>query len=182
MPIIRSSKSLAILVTASLLFPAKLIAADNNVVTATAEILKGNCGFSTSTYSIEFPSQTVSSFRLGNAAAVMPLKVLYECEGFEANSKMAVITMGSVSSDTKVFASSTSTATGVGFMLKDGEVTETAGFYNAGRTLGVGDKFTADMKTQGEYTLSVGFVKQNTSTPVTSGDVTASVMLMFVLY
>lgn len=180
MPIVRSSKLFAILATASLLFPATLIAADNNTVTVTAEILKGSCEFSASTDSVTFTQQTVNSFSSGNAAAVMPIKLFYSCTDYDANAKIAILAMGTLSPDINVFLSSASTATGVGFMVKDAEVNETAGFYNAGTTLTNGSKFEADASLQGERTLSVGFVKQNTATAVTSGDVTASLMFMFV--
>lgn len=179
MPTVRNSKS-AVILAVALLLPATLIAADNNTVTVTAEITKGSCEFSTSSDSVEFTPQTVSAFSSGHAAAVMPLKLSYSCTDYEANAKIGVFMLGAVSPDSKVFLSSASTATGVGFMLKDGEVTGTAGFYNAGTTLVYGSKIIVDAISDGEHAISVGFVKQNTSTAVTSGDVTASIMFMFV--
>lgn len=181
MPIVRNSKSAAILIIALLLFPTALIAADNNVVNVTAEITKGSCEFSTTTDSIEFPSQIVSSFSPGNAAAVMPLKLQYKCEGYSNNAKLGIFILSPPSPDSQVLLSSTSTTTGVGFMLKNGEVTEKTGFYSAGTTLSHGSKFIIDMAAQGEHLLSVGFVKQNTATAVTPGDAKASVIFMFVM-
>ncbi|GKX53671.1 hypothetical protein SOASR029_39800 [Budvicia aquatica] len=181
MPIVRNSKSAAILAVALLLLPATLLAADNNTVRVTAEITKGSCEFSTSTDSVEFTPQTVSSFSSGNAAAVMPLTLQYHCEGYEANAKIGIAAIGVVSPDDRLFLSSASTAAGVGFMLKNGVVTDKAGFYSTGTTVKNGAKFSVDMATQGEHPLTVGFVKQNTSTAVTSGDVKASIMFMFVM-
>lgn len=181
MPIVKNARLTAILAGASLLLSAGLTIADNNVVSVTAEITKGNCEFSTSIGDVEFSSQTINSFSPGNAAAVMPLKLLYECDGYLSGEKMGVFILTQASADSNVLLSSTSTATGVGFMLKEGEVTETAGFYNAGTTLKNGGKFIIDMAAEGEHTLSVGFVKQNNATAVKAGDAKASVTFMFVM-
>lgn len=181
MPIVRSSKSTTILIVVTLLFSSGVTAADNNVVNVTAEITKGKCEFSTTTDSVEFSPQIASNFSSGNAAAVMPLKLQYQCEGYANNDELGIVILSSPSPDNQVLLSNASTATGVGFMLKNGEVTEKAGFYSAGTTLTHGSKFIVDTMAQGEHRLSVGFVKQNTATAIKPGDAKASVIFMFVM-
>lgn len=180
MSITRKSDTTALFIVATLLFLPALHAADNSIVTLTATIGKGTCAFATNTDAVEFAQpQIISDFHAGNAVATQLFQLSYHCEGYENNSKATLSVSGATSSDNRVFLSNTSTAEGVGFMLKDGTVTALDGFYNAGTTLKNGDTLLVDAVTSGEHALSIGFVKQNGSLNVTSGAVNAAVTFTF---
>ncbi|SUB82593.1 fimbrial protein [Pragia fontium] len=178
---IRKFSFLTIIAVLFILPTTYLMATDNNAVALTAQIGKGSCSFSTNTDTVEFKNYIVNDFKSGDAVGILPLKLLYQCEGYDDGLKATVSISGMTPQDTRVFLSGPSTTSGVGFMLKDGSMTETTGFYNAGTTLLNGGSFVVNAVAQGEHIISIGFVKQNTTSNVTSGNANAAVTFTFEL-
>lgn len=160
------------------------VSAANDTLEMTASITKGTCALSVSPTTVTFLSpHIVSEFQPGNAVESAPLHLNYDCAGFSAGTLPSVkLTGQTAAADAHVFLSSpqSQSAAGSGFMLKLGEVSQLVGFYTAGTTLQANDTFILPSNTQGAQLLTVGFVKQNASVPVTVGDVNATITLTYI--
>lgn len=160
------------------------VSAANDTLEMTATITKGTCSLSVSPSVVTFfPPHIVSEFQPGNAVAVAPLDLNYDCTGFSAGTLPSVkLTGETATGDANVFLSApqSQSATGSGFMLKHGEVTQLVGFYTAGTTWVANGTYALSSNAQGSEHLTVGFVKQNNAVPVTVGDVNATLTFTYI--
>lgn len=152
-----------------------------NFLEITAEIEStGECNISVSPSVLEFKQHPAPSHFLPNdAVEAIKLKLNYQCEGYETNVQPKIVVTGTPSNDAKLFLNADpKNPKGVGFMLKNGEVTNLSGFYSAGNTLSNGDNLLlpAGAK-QGEVPLTVGFIRQAGNEAVTAGTAKASILL-----
>lgn len=176
-------------VMVNLLMTAHIVAlpcvyAANDTLEMTATITKGTCSLSVSPSVVTFlPPHIVSEFHPGNAVAVAPLALNYDCTGFSAGTLPSVkLTGETATGDANVFLSApqSQSAAGSGFMLKHGEVTQLEGFYTAGTTWVANGTYALSSNAQGSEYLTVGFVKQNSAVPVTVGDVNATLTFTYI--
>ncbi|WP_254684272.1 fimbrial protein [Providencia heimbachae] len=152
-----------------------------NSLEMTAEIENsGECDISISPSSIEFKRRPiVSDFIANDAVDTQLLSLTYECKGYDSNVKPEIKVTGSVSNDANLFLSASSQgASGAGFMLKNGKITNLTGFYTTGNTLTDGDTlFLPAGENQGELPLTIGFMRQSGNQTITAGSVKASILL-----
>lgn len=116
--------------------------------------------------------------------------LIYKCKDYDpGNVDISISATGSAApSDANLFldAGSIDSASGVGFMLKNGSNSETKGFYAAVNTIIPNKSFTkrinySETQKDGVIPLSVGLVKQRNVTQLTPGKVRATVVFDFVI-
>ncbi len=160
------------------------LGATNDTLVMTASITKGTCSLSVSPSELIFSQpHVITAFQATDAVDVSTLQLNYDCSGFPNGTQPTVKLTGETApGDARVFLSSQGSqdAKGSGFMLKQGEVMQLAGFYTAGTTLVADTSFGLPSNTQGTQLLSVGFVKQDNTVPVTAGQVKAAITFTYV--
>lgn len=160
------------------------LAATNDTLVMTASITKGTCTLSISPNELTFlQPHTINAFQATNAVDVSTIQLNYDCTGFSSGAQPTVKLTGETApGDARIFLSSQASqdAKGIGFMLKQGEVMQLAGFYTAGTTLIADASFVLPDNNQGFQLLSVGFVKQASTVPVTTGQAKAAITFTYV--
>lgn len=148
----------------------------------TANIIESSCEVTIPETTITFGSKSVADFPFTMATAdLRALNVELNCQGSTGVApslapylKVTGEAMGL--SDSRLFRSSSSTASGVGFMLKKGAFTDSSAFYSADGTVAPGDSvnFTqAEGVTTQQFT--VGLVRGSDEVTLTAGNISAKI-------
>ncbi|HGN2078747.1 TPA: fimbrial protein [Providencia stuartii] len=144
----------------------------------------GECDIEVTPSNIEITRRpVVGDFRLNDAVDITPIKLSYQCRDYETTVMPEVMVTGDVSNDPNLFLTENPAgAKGVGFMLKNGEVSELVGFYSKGKTLKNNESFYLPAgSTKGSLPMTIGFVRQADNSTVTAGSAKASILLTVVM-
>lgn len=165
-------------------------AADDKLVTFSADISNGTCNVSVSPAELMFPSVNKGKFAAaGTTAQILPLKLtVTQCAGLGGGERQASVKVtGSMASfDANLFRDVGSDATGVGVMLRSGLYSGDLGqFYDVKAALKNGDVTSVPVVKGGvppdntNMDYSVGLTNGNGSEVVSSGDVMATLHFTF---
>lgn len=145
-----------------------------------AEIIKGACSFSTVS-NIDFGDIYLGDFieNANLAARVKPLKILYECEGFAEGINPSIKINGiTPDNDPETFFTS-GTAEGVGFQIKNGDITPLE--FNENKSKPLKDNSEIEIEpTEKLINMTVGFVLQNAAKKISSGSAIATITFDFI--